>query len=100
VGRFLIFGHRNPAWPWPDVGETLKLMERGWVVIDHFIKTGLIKEFGLSLDGRSAYGIAEGPSEHVFRIPCFFFPYWEMEVHEILPYQKAKEILTDVIKSA
>lgn len=91
MARFLILWHRNPLAPWPeDLKETTVLLEKTWAGIDELMKTGEIKEFGWFLDGTSGYAIGEGESTTVLRDVCLFMPWEEVEVHEIIPWEKGK----------
>lgn len=100
MARFLIFWHRNPIAPWPtDLVEYSKLMEKMWAGIDGLMKKGEIKEFCFFLDGTSGYLIGEGEGTDAFRGNSRFLPYFEMEVQEIIPYEKGKEISRALIKA-
>jgi hypothetical protein len=74
-------------------------LERGWAGIDDLIKKGIVKEFGFFLNGTSGYAIGEGESADTFRNVSMFLPYWESEVHEIIPFEKGKEILRGLLKA-
>jgi hypothetical protein len=92
--RFLALWHQNPLAPWPkDPAELSKLREGIWDGIDNLLKKGEIKEFGFFLDGTSGYAIGEKDSETTFRNISMFLPYYTSSVHEIIPYEKGKEIL-------
>jgi len=100
VARFLNLWRRNPVAPWPaDPVESAKIIERAWAAMDDLIKKGLVKEFGFFLDTTSGYTIGEGESADAFRSVGMFTPYWESEVHEILPYEKGKEIIRALWKA-
>jgi len=98
--RGLILWRRNPVAPWPtDPAEFLKLLERSWAGIDGLIKKGVIKEFGYFLDGKSGYIIGEAESTEIFRDVSMFLPFQESEVHEIIAYEKGKEIWREIAKA-
>jgi len=100
MARFLVLWRRNPVAPWPtDPVEYLKLQERIWAGIDNLMKKSEVKEFGLFLDGISGYAIGEGDSATAFKNVSMFVPYFESEVHEIIDYEKAKEILRGLMKA-
>jgi len=100
MARFLNVWHVNPvAWP-ADPVESAKIIERGWAVMDDLIKKGLVKEFGFFLSSTDGYAIGEGESADAFRSAFMFTPYWVSDVHEIMPYEKGKEILRVVMKAA
>jgi len=99
VARFLILWRRSPTAPFPtDPVEYSKFMEKTWAAIDALIKKGVIKEMGSFLDGTSGYAIGEGESIDTFRNVSMFVPYYESEVHEIIPYEKTKEIFRALMK--
>jgi len=101
MARFLILWHSNPVAPWPmNPEEYLKLNERMWAGMDNLIKKGEIKEFGYFADGRSGYAIGEGETADTFRNVSMFLPYVQCEVHEIIPYEKGKEIERTLLKAA
>jgi len=100
VARFLVLWRTNPAAPWPrEPSEYLKLDEKMFAAIDGLIKRGEVKEFGFFLDGTSGYGIGEGESTDTFRSVSMFSPYILSEVHEIIPYEKGKEITIALLKA-
>ena len=100
MARFLVLWRRNPVAPWPiDPVEHAKLLERIWAGIDNLMKKGEIKEFGNFLDGISGYAIGEGDGATVFKDVSMFVPYFESEIHEIVDYEKAKEILRALMKA-
>jgi hypothetical protein len=93
MGRYLALWHVNLA-VWPiDPAESQKLNERMWAGIDGLFETGIIKEFGWFTEGRSGYAIGEGEAADIFRGVSWFIPFVELEVHEIIPYEKGKETL-------
>ena len=101
MARFLVMWHINPVAPWPtNPEEYLKLEERMWAGVDNLMLQGLVKEFGYFADGRSGYSIGEGETADVFRADSMFMPYVEFEVHEIISYEKGKEITRAVCKAA
>jgi len=100
VARFLVLWRTNPVAPWPrDPVEYSKLVERMWAGIDDAIKKGTVKEHGSFLEGVSGYSIGEGEATDVFKSVNMFLPYVLFEVHEIIPYEKSKEIQRALIKA-
>jgi len=100
VARFLAIWRSNPVAPWPrDPVEYSKLLEMMWAVIDDAIKKGTVKEYGTFLEGTSGYAIGEGEATDVFKSVNMFLPYIHFEVHEIIPYEKEKEIIRALLKS-
>jgi len=93
VARFLVLWRGNPAAAWPaDPSESLELMEKTFAAIDEGIRSGEVEEFGFFPDGWSGYTISKGEATDVFRSVSMFQPYILCEVHEIIPYEKGKEI--------
>ena len=100
MARFLVLWRQNPVAPWPtDPSEVLKLYERMFATMDDLIKKGEIEEFGFFPDANSGYVIGKGESTDVFRRVNMFLPYILCEVHEIIPYEKGKEIERAVLKA-
>jgi len=100
MSRYLALWRRNPSAPWPrDLTEYSKLQETMWAAIDGLMKKGEIKEFGWFLDGLSGYAIAEGDSATHFKNVSMFAAYYDFEVHEMLQYDKGKEILRALSKA-
>jgi len=93
VARFLVLWRMNPAAPWPtNPFEVLELNEKMWALIDDLMKKGLVKEMGGFLNGWSGYAIGEGEATDVYKYVTMFAPYMQGEVHEVIPYEKTKEI--------
>ena len=98
--RFLVMWKRNPVAPWPkDPEEYSKLQEKMWAGIDQLIKKGEVKDFSYFLDGISGYAIGEGESTDTFRDVSMFTPFYECQVHQIIPYEKGKETLRTLLKT-
>jgi hypothetical protein len=99
VARFLVLWRRNPVAPWPmDPAEYGKFQEKVWAGLDALMKAGLMKEFGYFADGRSGYAIGEGEITDAFRSVSTFLPFYEADVHEMIPYGKGKETIKDAIE--
>ena len=100
MARFLSLWRMNPAAAWPtDPSEALKLSEMMFAAIDEGIKSGGVEEFGFFPDGGSGYSIGKGEATDVFRSVSMFQPYILCEVHEIIPYEKGKEIAMAMMKA-
>ncbi len=100
MARFLTLWRQNPVAPQPEdfMGE-LELIEGMFAVMDDLMKKGEIEEFGFFPDANSGYVISKGESADVFRRANMFQPHILSEVHEIIPYEKGKEIMIAVVKA-
>jgi hypothetical protein len=100
VGKFLAIWRVNPSAPWPtDPSKTLEMMEKMWAGIDELMKKGEIEEMGVFPESNVGYSISKGEAIDVFRRVSMFYPYFVFEIHEIIPYEKQKEILRAVAKA-
>jgi len=100
MSRYLILWRMNPLAPWPtDPSKTLELNEKMWAAMDDSMKKGLTKDYGVFPDGTSGYLIGEGEATNVFMGANTFMPYILCEVHEIIPYEKQKEIVRALCKA-
>jgi hypothetical protein len=100
VARFLSLWRMNTAVPYPaDPSKVLELNEKMFAAMDALIKQGRIKEFGFFPDATSGYVMSEGESTDVFRSANMFLPYILSETHEIISYEKGKEILFALLKA-
>lgn len=98
MARFLILWRMNPNAPWPtDPSEALKLNEMMWAAIDSFKQEGVIEDFGNFPEATSGYAIGKGDATDVYRRLNMFLPYMYAEVHEIISYEKGKEILREIL---
>jgi hypothetical protein len=66
--------------------------------MDDALKNGQVLEFGWFLDGISGYAIATGEAKEQFMAAFANYPWIEMDVQEILPYEAGKEIMRQVLK--
>ena len=106
MARFLVLWRLNPAaiplMP-KDPSESLKFYERQFAPIDDSIKKGEIEEFGFFPDtssgGASGYAISKGEATDILRTAWMQLPYYLFEVHEIIPYEKGKEITMALVKA-
>jgi hypothetical protein len=100
MAKFLTLWRTNPNAPWPtDPAEGVQLNEMMFAAIDNMLKTGEILEFGYFPNGRSGYLIASGETKDQFRDGVSFFPFIEMDVFEVVPYETGKEIMRGVFKA-
>jgi len=77
----------------------LKFIEKALAAMDDLLKKGEIEEFGFFPDANSGILISKGESTDVFRILEMFYPDILGEVHEIIPYEKGKEIALALAKA-
>jgi hypothetical protein len=98
VAKYLVLWRRSPAtWP-TDPEEKSKIIQKiGTTIVDDNIKKGNIKEHGHFLDGNSGYTIWEVDATELFKNSCMTWPYYEYEVHEIIPYEKSGKILRETV---
>ena len=100
MARYLVLWRMNPVAPTPtDPSEGLKLNEMMFAAMDDLIARGEVEEFGFFPDGLSGYVISTGEATDSFRRTSMFLPYVHCEVHEIIPYEKGKEISIAVMKT-
>jgi hypothetical protein len=99
VARWIGLWRVNLAVPWPmDPAQALELNEKMWAVMDGLIKKGEFEEFGFFPDGYTGYAIGKGEAMDVYRNSNMFLPFVCCEVHEIIPYEKGKEIMRAMLK--
>jgi len=100
VARFFNLWRVNPSAPWPtDPSKLLELHEMIWATMDGLIKKGEIEEWGIFPDAHVGYAIGKGETVDVYRNVSMFYPYFVSEVHEIISYEKNKEIIRTVLKA-
>jgi hypothetical protein len=100
MARFLVIWRVNPAAPWPtDPSKTLEMLEMMWAGIDELMKKGEIEEMGSFPESNVGYTISRGEAIDAFRRASTFYPFFVFEIHEIIPYEKQKEILRAVCKA-
>jgi len=100
VARFLTLWRLNMSAPWPmDPSKALELNEKMWAAMDDSMKKGLVKDYGIFPDGTAGYVIGEGDATNVFRAANMYMPYVLFETHEIIPYEKEKEIVRALLKA-
>ena len=100
MARFLSIWRMNPAAPYPtDPSKSLEINEKMFAAMDALMKKGEVKEFGFFPDATSGYVIGEGEAADNFRNANMFMPFILSETHEIIPYQKGKEILLALLKA-
>jgi len=70
-----------------------------WAGIDGLMQKGETEEFGVFPDGYSGYAIGKGETVDTYRDVSMFHPYVLSEVHEIIPYEKHKEVIRAILKA-
>jgi L-rhamnose mutarotase len=99
--KFVILWCTNLAAPFPtDSKEYKSFMEHIWASIDKRVKEGMLKDYGFFLESKAGYAIAETTAEQVFKFVSMFAPYWTFTIHEVMPYEKGKDILRRVMTGA
>lgn len=67
---------------------------------DYLLKTGALKEVGW-FTPQEGFAIFEADSkEKVLAMVQPYFPYYSQEIHEIVPWEKAKEAMLDSARQA
>jgi hypothetical protein len=56
-------------------------------------------EFGFFQEGTSGYVLGTGEAIDSFRRVTTFFPFVEIEAHEIIPYETGKEVMREFYKA-
>jgi hypothetical protein len=97
VTKYLVLWHRSAAWP-TDPAEESKIIQKTGSAIDDDMKKGKIKEHGHFLDGNSGYTIWETEGIDIFRNLIMTSPYYEYEIHEMIPFEKSRGIVKEVFK--
>jgi hypothetical protein len=99
VAKYLILWRSNLTAPWPvDPAKYLELEEKMWAGIEGLMKRGEIKETGYFPNGVGGYIIGEADATTLYRDVLMFQPYFLVEVNEIIPFEKHKEIARAVLK--
>ena len=99
MAKFLALWKQNPMAPFPtDPQEAAKLNAMMFAGIDDLMKKGEIIDFGMFPDGSNGYAISKGEAADVYRRVNMFQPYFLFEIHEIVPYEQAKEIMKQIYK--
>ena len=97
MAKSMILWHANPSAPWPmDPAQGDKMNELIFGGIDNALKAGAFLEFGFFPEGASGYAIFSGDPKDAFKQSMLLWPFIEMEVHEIVPYETGKEIALKV----
>ena len=98
--KFLVLWRRREVAQWPtNPTDYLKLMEMQWATIDGLLKKGEIKEFAFFLNGVTGYAMGEGDGATAFKDVTMFSHFYDFEVSEVIPFEKAKETMRSVIKA-
>ena len=104
MARFLIRWRGDPVAlalrkMTPYEGE--KWFEMLFRTIEDLMKNGEIEDFSFFLDpSEGGYAIVKGDTKDVFRITRSLPPMFHCKVHEIIPYEKGKEIMKIIVETA
>ena len=100
MARFINLWHVNPSAPWPMEPSKLLEMEEGmWTMMDELKNKGDIEEWGVFSDPHCGYIIGKGETADMLKNSSMFYPYIVSEIHEIIPYEKQKEVIRAVRKA-
>ena len=93
MAKYLVLWRMNPMAPWPkDPAEMVKLTDMMFTQMDALMQKGEVTDFGFFANGTSGYGIGEGDATDEMNRDVSFYPWMDIEVHEIVPYEQGKEI--------
>jgi hypothetical protein len=86
--------------PWPtDPSKLLEMQEKMWAEVDNLLRKGEKEQFGVFPDGTSGFSIVKGEAIDLYRMVSMFQPYCNFETHEIIPYEKSKEVMRAILKA-
>jgi hypothetical protein len=90
----------NPNASWPtDPAEALQVQEMMFAAIDKALKEGELREFGCFPNGRSGCATDTGEAKDEFARAFSFYPFIEIDVQEIVPWETAKETMRGIMKA-
>lgn len=99
MARYLVLWRPNLVAPWPtDPAKYLELEEKMWAGMEGLMKRGEIKELGYFTSGAGGYIIGEGDATTLYRDVLMFEPYFLVEEHEVISFEKHREISRAVLK--
>ena len=88
----ILFKANPTAWP-SDPKQILAIWEGTMAGSDQLFKEGQLKEVGW-FTNTEGYAVVESDSkDKVLEIVNHFFPFFSQEIHEIVPWERAKEAL-------
>jgi hypothetical protein len=97
--KYLVLWRANLNAPWStDPAEGAKQSEMMLAVIDDWLKTGEMLEFGFFPDGMGGFAISVD-AKAVFKQSGSLSPFILVEAHEIVPYETGKEIARGLMKA-
>ena len=98
--RYMVLYRANPSvWP-PDPKQALAVLEGAIAGGDQLLKMGAVKEIGW-FTPQDGYAIFEADSkEKVLGMVQPYFPYYSQDIHEIVPWDRAKEALLTSARQA
>ena len=93
MSRYMVLWKANPsAWP-SDPKQVLAVLEGSTAGGDHLLAGGALKELGW-FTPQEGYAIFEADSkEGVLAMVQPFFPYYDEDIREIVPWEKGKEAI-------
>ena len=100
MARYLVLYSANPAvWP-TDPKQALAVFEGAAAGGDALLKAGALKELGW-FTPQQGYGLFEADSKaEVLGMVQPFFPYYEQDIREIVPWDKGKEAILNSARRA
>jgi hypothetical protein len=100
MAKFLSLWRIGPSAPWPtDPTELAEVYETLFAEIDNMLKEGELLETGFFQGATSGYVLATGEAKDSFKRAFSFYPFFEIEGREIVPYETGKEVMRGVLKA-
>ena len=100
MARYLVLYSANPAaWP-TDPKQALAVLEGAIAGGDELLKAGALKELGW-FTPQQGYALFEADSkEQILGMVQPFFPYYEQEIREIVPWDKGNQAILNSARQA
>ena len=102
MAKFMMLWRANPSAPWPlDPAAATQLFEMIFAAVDEGLKSGLTLEFGYFPNALSGYAISSGEAKakDMFMGAFTSYPWFQVEVHEIIDYETGKATARQVLKA-
>ena len=100
MSRYMVLFKGNASvWP-TDPKQALAVTEKVQAGADYLLKSGVLQEIGM-FTATDGYGIVQADSkEKVLEVIAPFYPLFSQEIHEIVPWDKAKDGIIKGLRAA
>jgi hypothetical protein len=100
MGRFLVLWRMNEDFIPGDINDRQRIIEQISKITREDIKRGVIKDWGISIDGKSGYSVRDEPHADFLKHSMLMAPYIEtQEIMNVVGFEESGKVIEDIFRT-